>query len=68
MSIHCYLNKKNNIHCIIVCSFLKKTTCFIGTCFNFNEFNMLKKLIKEIQVHTGKLYHYPFKGPHNCLK
>lgn len=67
MSIHCYLNKKITYTALLFVLF-KKKTCFIGTCFNFNEFNMLKKLIKEIHVYTGKLYHYPFRGPHNCLK
>lgn len=42
MSIHCYLKKKiTNTALLFVLFFLKKT-CFIGTCFNFNEFNMLK--------------------------
>lgn len=42
MSIHCYLNKKKKQTLHYCLLFLKKKTCFIGTCFNFNEFNMLK--------------------------
>lgn len=62
MSIHCYLNKKITNTALLFVLF-KKKTCFIGTCFNFNEFNMLKKLIKKYTCTQVNSTITPLEGP-----